>query len=63
MTMFERIIEEKKVIDPVIWMLRIQYNHTDEHHEEYVRAMSKRWKNNPRIMKELQQYFELWKIK
>ncbi|WP_249598509.1 hypothetical protein [Peribacillus frigoritolerans] len=61
--LFNRIIEEKQVIDPVIWLLRIQFTKVDEEHEEYVRAMAERYKNNPKVMKQLEQLIELWKIK
>ncbi|MFA1710511.1 hypothetical protein ACDX66_02230 [Peribacillus frigoritolerans] len=60
--LFDRIVEEKQVIDPVIWLLRIQFTQVDETYEEYVRAMGERWKYNPRVLKELNQYFELLKI-
>ncbi|MGG1272529.1 hypothetical protein ABE272_19195 [Priestia aryabhattai] len=62
MTLFERIVEEKIVIDPVIWLLRIQNNKVNESHEQYVRAMAKRHKNNQKIIKQLEKYFELWKF-
>lgn len=62
MTLFERIVEERTVIDPVIWLLKIQFVKVDEDHEQYVRAMAERHKHNPKVMKQLEQYFELWKI-
>ncbi|MCM3673202.1 hypothetical protein M3699_04745 [Peribacillus simplex] len=58
MTLFERILEEKTVIDPVIWVLKIQFIKVDEDHEQYIRAMTERHKHNPKIMRHLKQYFE-----
>lgn len=63
MNLFERIVEEKIVIDPVIWLLKIQLTKVDEGHEEYVQAMIKRHKYNPTLIKQLEKYIELWKIK
>lgn len=62
MTLFERIVEEKIVIDPVIWLLKIQFLKVEEDHEQYIRAMAEKHKYNPKIMKQLKKYFELWKV-
>jgi hypothetical protein len=60
--LFKRIIEEIEVIDPVIWLLRIQFSKVDEDHEQYIRAMAARHKDNPKVMKNLQEHIEFWKI-
>ncbi|MED3788916.1 hypothetical protein P4576_17085 [Peribacillus frigoritolerans] len=59
MKVFEKILGEKQVIDPVIWLLKIQFIYVEEDHKEYIQAMTSRWKNNPKIMKELQKHFSL----
>lgn len=62
--LFKQIVEEakKEIIDPVIWILYFQFNVVDEiTHAEYVKAIAERHKNNPKVLKQLEPYFELWK--
>ncbi|WP_158633927.1 hypothetical protein [Radiobacillus deserti] len=59
--MFKKIIDEKTVIDPLIWLLKIE-DKVDVSHKEYVIAMAERHKYNHKILKRLEEYFKLWKI-
>jgi hypothetical protein len=60
--MFSRILEEKVIIDPLLWLIKIE-NQVDKTHEQYIRSMALKYKGNSQKRKVLEQYFELWKIK
>lgn len=59
--LYKRILEEKTVIDPLLWVLKIE-EQVDKSHQEYVRDMAERYKLNPKIIKQLEEYFKLWKL-
>ncbi|MFZ3591893.1 hypothetical protein ACOI1C_22470 [Bacillus sp. DJP31] len=40
-TLFERNVEEKIIIDPVIWLIKIQNIKENENYKEYLLAMEK----------------------
>ncbi|MDA2670656.1 hypothetical protein PDQ76_17675 [Bacillus cereus] len=52
--LFKRIIEEKVVIDPLIWVLKIEEQVHIEY-EKYIEAMEERHKENPKVLKKIQQ--------
>ncbi|MBK0009872.1 hypothetical protein IAE23_25715 [Bacillus sp. S35] len=61
--LFKQIVEEakKKIIDPVMWILRFQFDIVDGiTHEEYVKAVAERYKYNQQVMKWIHSYLELW---
>ncbi|MGG0412074.1 hypothetical protein [Peribacillus simplex] len=59
--LFARILLEKKVIDPLLWLIKVE-DKVDKTHEEYIRSMSVRYKDNPKILKLLEQYILLWEV-
>ncbi|HFJ9371728.1 TPA: hypothetical protein ACGW7B_002250 [Bacillus nitratireducens] len=52
--LLKRIIEEKEVIDPLIWVLKIEEQVHIEY-EKYIEAMEERHKENPKALKKIQQ--------
>ncbi|OOQ93942.1 hypothetical protein [Bacillus cereus] len=52
--LFKRIIEEKEVIDPLIWVLKIEEQVHIEY-EKYIEAMEERHKENLKALKKIQQ--------
>lgn len=62
--LFKQIVEEakKEIIDPVIWILYFQFDIAEGiTHEEYIKAVSERYKGKPKVLKQIQPYFDLWK--
>lgn len=59
--LFTRILEEKKVIDPLLWIIKVQ-DKIDKTHEQYINAMAVRYKDNTKIRKLLEPYVEFWKM-
>ncbi|PGM34656.1 hypothetical protein CN941_25825 [Bacillus cereus] len=52
--LFKKIIEEKEVIDPLIWVLKIE-EQVQVEYEKYIEAMEERHKENPKVLKKIQQ--------
>ncbi|PEW48947.1 hypothetical protein CN431_08460 [Bacillus cereus] len=52
--LFKKIIEEKEVIDPLIWVLKIE-EQVQVEYEKYIEAMEERHKANPKALKKIQQ--------
>lgn len=56
--LFKKIIEEKEVIDPLIWVLKIE-EQVQVEYEKYIEAMEERHKENPKVLKKIQQAKQL----
>lgn len=52
---FKLILEEKVVIDALIWIVRIEEK-VDKSYQEYIEAMTERHKHNSRMMKLIEQH-------
>ncbi|PEO97624.1 hypothetical protein CN577_30915 [Bacillus toyonensis] len=52
--LFKKIIEEKEVIDPLIWVLKIE-EQVQVEYEKYIEAMEVRHKENAKVLKKIQQ--------
>ncbi|PFZ20099.1 hypothetical protein [Bacillus wiedmannii] len=52
--LFKKIIEEKEVIDPLIWGLKIE-EQVQVEYEKYIEAMEERHKENSKVLKKIQQ--------
>ncbi|HFJ9474582.1 TPA: hypothetical protein ACGW68_006007 [Bacillus cereus] len=53
--LFKRIIEEKEVIDPLIWVLKIE-EQVHVEYEKYIEAMEERYKDNSKFLNKIQQF-------
>lgn len=52
--LFKKIIEEKEVINPLIWVLKIE-EQVQVEYEKYIEAMEERHRENPKVLKKIQQ--------
>ncbi|MFS0601126.1 hypothetical protein [Peribacillus frigoritolerans] len=60
--LFDRILEEKIIIDPLIWLLKIE-DKVEKTHEQYICSIAARNKNNIKVKILLEKYIEFWEIK